>query len=78
MTINPVRYRESREPHAKRAKSHEACEDDTKTQPRLRKRRQEQHPACKQVWKALTIEAVETVEAIVLRPKKPVAFDLRI
>ena len=51
---------ESREPHAKRAKSHEVSEGDTKTQLNLRKRREGQYPACKQVGEALTIKAVET------------------
>ena len=60
MRINPVRYSEWRDPHAKKATSCEACEGDTKTHLKLRKRREGQYHACKQVGEALTIRAVET------------------
>jgi hypothetical protein len=60
MRNNSVHYLALREPDAKRAKSHEACEDDTKTQLKLRKRREEQFPTYKQVGKVLTIKVVET------------------
>ena len=60
MRVNSVRYRELWELDATRAKSHDACEGDTKTQINLQKRSEEPSLAYKQVGKALTIKEAGT------------------